>query len=74
MLYRYGEGYHLFDCTKFIVSSGLIILGILSLSLIENIRWEIVMALIIINFIINIIYATYQVIGLYYYYLFKDKP
>lgn len=74
ILYRYGEGYHFLDCTKFMISSGLIILGILSLSLIENIRWEIIMALIIISFIVNIIYATYQVVGLYYYYLFKDKP
>lgn len=74
MLYRYGEGYHLLDCTKFIVSSALIILGILTLSLIENVTWEVVMAIIIITFIANTVYATYQVIGLYYYYLFKEKP
>ena len=73
MLYRYGEGYHIMDCAKFIVSSGFICLAFLLLSLIEYITWEVIIAFLIVSFVVSIVYGLYQVIGLYYFYLFKDK-
>jgi hypothetical protein len=73
MLYRYGEGYHIADCMKFIVTSAFICLGLLMLSLVEHITWEVIIVFLIAAFAVNIVYGAYQAIGLYYYYIFKDK-
>lgn len=43
------------------------------LCLVEHITWEVIIAFLIAAFAVNIVYGLYQVIGLYYYYIFKDK-
>jgi hypothetical protein len=58
---------------KFIVSSGCICLGLVMLSLVEHITWEVIIAFLIAAFAVSIVYGLYQVVGLYYHYLFKDK-
>lgn len=77
MLYRYGQGDTLLLYLKFLICDGLIIVSYVVLATVtgEGLSWLAPVLVVGITSIVLITYSTYQIVGLYYYFIFpKEKP
>ena len=70
-LYRYGEGNGVKDQVKLMISAACISIAYLFLSLTEQVPWVAVVAIVSVVVIVLIVYSSYQIVGLYYFRLFK---
>jgi Ca2+/Na+ antiporter len=73
MLYKHGEGDPLSKHLKFIVAVVCISIAYLLLSLSAQVNWIGIVVVISLVVVVLIIYSTYQIVGLYYSYIFKEN-
>jgi hypothetical protein len=72
-LSKYGDAINISDYKKYIIISFSISLAYLFLSLQTEINWIVIVVLVSITIILLLIYCTYQIIGIYYYNIFKEE-
>lgn len=72
-LSKYGDAITISDYKKYIIISISISLAYLFLSLQTEINWVVIVVLVSLTIILLLIYCSYQIVGIYFYNIFKGE-